>query len=378
MWKLPDALAQRFPLIARPRPACLPLPQRIHKLSELADTAAMTGDPSVASTVYNQAALIASDVGAADTARAICHQHAAAYLHATPLTARAAIHALEPVINLARLQLRAGHADNGCQYLRALFDAVTTGSAVHVEDVTVPADLVENADDRQEIRAWLWTVILADGTRALTTAGRWTEAFDHVQAHHGVGLRMLDGRQVAVLAALKSGDNVAASDLLTTTAAGEAWECAVTDCLTVLCHRTSGRPWRRALQNLVTTYLARPDQDDLAVFDTVFGLALLDMLDATEVPTARLMVAELHRRTARTSNGRTAREILKHPLFTALATQQEVQECRALLRTCALGTGTLQEEQRNQLTAAVRISDRVIRRSVAHGDLGCRYGVPGP
>lgn len=84
MWRLPDALAQHFPLVARPRPACLPLPQRVNGLAELADTAAKTGDASVASTVYNQAALIASDVGVPDTAREMCHQHAAAYLYATP------------------------------------------------------------------------------------------------------------------------------------------------------------------------------------------------------------------------------------------------------------------------------------------------------
>jgi hypothetical protein len=56
VWELPDAVTQRFPLVARPRPACLPLAQRVQALAELADTAAKTGDASVASTVYNQAA----------------------------------------------------------------------------------------------------------------------------------------------------------------------------------------------------------------------------------------------------------------------------------------------------------------------------------
>ncbi|MGW4982617.1 hypothetical protein ACWERA_41695, partial [Streptomyces mirabilis] len=121
MWKLPDAAAQRFPLIARPRPACLPLAQRVHALAELADIAANTGDPSVASTVYNQAALIASDVGALGLARKMCHQHAAAYLHATPLPGTTAIRALEPLVNLARLQFRAGQHDDGRQRLLTLF-----------------------------------------------------------------------------------------------------------------------------------------------------------------------------------------------------------------------------------------------------------------
>jgi hypothetical protein len=72
-------ITQRFPLVSRFRPACLPLPQRVRALAELADTAAATADQGRASAVFNQAALIASDLGLPDLARAMCHQHAAAY-----------------------------------------------------------------------------------------------------------------------------------------------------------------------------------------------------------------------------------------------------------------------------------------------------------
>lgn len=60
--------AQRFPLVARFRPACLPLPQRIRALVDLADTAVRKADQGLASAVYNQAALIASDPGLPDLA----------------------------------------------------------------------------------------------------------------------------------------------------------------------------------------------------------------------------------------------------------------------------------------------------------------------
>ncbi|WP_406730727.1 hypothetical protein [Streptomyces sp. NBC_01794] len=374
MWKPPDAIAQRFPLIARPRPACLPLPQRVHALVELADTAAKLGDPSMASTVYNQAALVASDVGAPDIAREMCHQHAAAYLQAAPLPGRLAIRALEPVVNLARLQLRAGQADDGRQRLLTLFDAVTTGSPAQVEDIAVPADLVANADARQEVRAWLWRVLLADGTRTFTTAGRWTEALAHVEEHRGVGQRMFDGRQVAVLAALTTGNTLGANNLLTSTESGEPWENAVTNCLTVLCSRAAGRVWRRRLQNLVTTYLERPDRDDMTVFNTRLGLAVLDVIASPEDPAARLVVAELHRRTNKATDGYAARETLAHPLFTSLATDREAQDCRALLHACALETGPLPNELRGQLTKALRTSDHTIRKSVAHLERACPIG----
>ncbi|MBQ0852866.1 hypothetical protein J8N05_32365 [Streptomyces sp. BH-SS-21] len=369
MWAIPDVLARRFPLIARPRPPTLPLPQRVRALAELAARVAKTGDASIASTVYNQAALIASDTGMPDVARALCRQHAAAYLDAAPLSGRAAIRALEPVVNLARLDIRAGHYADGRHRLLQLFDAVSTSVSIAVfEDIVVPPDLTSTASDRQEIRAWLWRVLLADGTRALTAAGRWTEALAHVEAHHGVGQRMLDGRQVAVLAALSTGNTGDANNLLNDTKPGEPWEEAVTDCLTAMCHRATGLPWERTLQNLVTTYLGHQEEEALTVFYTRLGLAVLDVIASPERSEARLVAEELHRRAIKASDGYAVRDILAHPLCAALATDREAQDCRTLLTACALGAGTLTEELRGQLDHAVRTSDHTIRESLARQD----------
>ncbi|WP_380277502.1 hypothetical protein [Kitasatospora purpeofusca] len=333
-------------------------------LTELARTAAEREDPSAASTVYNQAALIASDIGDPATARAMCRRHAAAYLHAVPLPAPAAIRALEPLVNLARLRLRAGQADQGRQHLLALFDAVTDAKPADIEGITVPADLVADRADRHTVRSWLWTVLLADGTRALTAAGRWTEAHAHVQAHHGIGQRMLDGRQVAVLAALTSGDIFQTSELLAETVPEEPWEEAVTECLALLCRRVSGQPWRRVLRDLATTYLERPVEDGMAVFDTRMGLVLLDIAASGDAPVARQTVTELHRRTTKTTDGYAARETLAHPLFTALATAQQAQDFQAILHACSLGVGALPADLDDHLMAALHTSDRVIRHSI--------------
>ncbi|MGA5823586.1 hypothetical protein ACPC54_37685 [Kitasatospora sp. NPDC094028] len=364
MWKLPDTTAQRFPLVARPRPACLPLLQRVQTLTRLANAAAEQSDPSTASTVFNRAALVASDTGDAATASAMCRRHATAYLHAAPLPASTAIRALEPLVNLARLQLRAGRADQGRQYLLALFDAVADAAPAEVEGIAVPADLVADAADRHTVRAWLWTVVLADGTRALTAAGRWTEALTHVQTHHGIGQRMLDGRQVAILAALTSGYGLQARTLLAEATPEEPWEEAVSGCLALLCRRVSGQPWRRALQDLAASYLERPVEDGMAVFDTRLGLVLLDMAASDNDPVARQLVTELHRRTMKATDGYAAREALSHPTFTALATDHQAQDCRDLLHVCSLGAGTLPTDLGDHLTAALHTSDRVIRRSV--------------
>ncbi|MFD8969309.1 hypothetical protein ACFV0C_30745 [Streptomyces sp. NPDC059568] len=334
-------------------------------LTELANTAVQQGDVGVASTVYNRAALAASDIGAPELARTMCHQHAAAYLHYCPLPGVTAIRALEPVVNLARLQIRAGHANDGRRLLLALYDAVATGTGTDVQDIHVPADLTASPEDRHEIRAWLWRVLLADGARALTTAGRWAEALVHVETHRGVGQRMLDGRQVALLAALTAGDAPAAEDLLARTEPGEPWEDAVTSCLTVLTRRAASRPLHHHLHDLVATYLDRADEPGMTVFNTRLGLTVLDAIASTEDPTARLVVADLHRRATETTDGYAARELLAHPSFTALATNRETQDCRALLHACALGAGAIPADLHDEMTAAIRASNHVIRSSIA-------------
>ncbi|MGR8008625.1 hypothetical protein [Streptomyces hypolithicus] len=363
-------IAKRFPLVARFRPACLPLPDRVRALVTLADTAASQHDQGQASAVYNQSALIASDLGLPDVAREMCHQHAAAYLHACPLTAMSAIRGLEPVVNLARLQIRAGHPDNGRQRLLDLYEAVGAGAAAEFEGIAVPADLTGDEAHREEVRAWLWRVLLADGARTLTTTGRWAQALAHIEQHRGVGKRMLDGRQVAVLAALTAGDTRHAADLLAETAPGDPWEQAVTVCLTTLCRREAGQPVDEHLQDLVAIYVERKAERGMTVFDIRLGLTVLDAIGYPDSPASRRVVAELHRRTVDANDGYAARESLADVLFVELATDRQVQDCRDLVRACALGAEFVPDGPYNDLVAALRTSDRVIRESL------CRRQIP--
>jgi hypothetical protein len=97
------AVARRFPLVARPRPLCLPLEARVRALEDLARTAGRDSDHGTASSVFNQAALLASDLGLPELARRWCRQHAGAYLRHCPLRGMDAIrgllssrHATEP------------------------------------------------------------------------------------------------------------------------------------------------------------------------------------------------------------------------------------------------------------------------------------------
>ena len=77
----------------------------------------------------------------------------------------------------------------------ALDEAVTSRTDTVIDGLPVPAAArTKSEDDHQKLRIWLWTVLLADGARALTSAGRWHDAHTHLQQHRGIGRRMLDGR----------------------------------------------------------------------------------------------------------------------------------------------------------------------------------------
>jgi hypothetical protein len=359
-------IAQRFPLVARFRPACLPLLARVRGLVDLGDMAVKKGDQGLASAVYNQAALMASDLGLPDLAREMCHQHAVAYLHACPLPGMSAIRGLEPVVNLARLQIRGGRGDEGRQRLLDLYQAVEAGVAAQFEGVDIPADLTATDRDRHEVRAWLWRVLLADGTRTLTTEGRWAEALAHIEAHRGVGKRMLDGRQVAVVAEIVMGEATRAASLLANTTPGEPWEQMVTTCLNVLCRRSTGQPIQGPhLRGLVNAFLERKAGQGKTVFDIRLGLTVLDVVGSAAAPAAQRIVADLHRRTSDAEDGYAAREILAHPLFTALSTDRQAGDCLALVRACALNAGFIPDRLQVELVAALHVSHTVIRQSLA-------------
>jgi hypothetical protein len=358
-------IARRFPLVARFRPACLPLPDRVQALTEVADRAAKRPEQGLASAVFNQAALLASDVGLPDLARSMCHRHAEAYLGTCPLPAMSAIRGLEPLVNLARLQIRAGHTDDGRQRLLDLFEAVGARRTVTFEGISVPADLTSTDEDRREIHAWLWRVLLADGTRTLTTTGRWREALAHIEQHRGIGTRMLDGRQVAVVAALTDGNTRHAEELLTTTAAGDPWEQAVTACLTVFCCLDAGQDADNHLADLVSMYQNHEAKPGMTVFDIRLGLTVLDALGASQHPGTDQIVKELVRRTVEARDGYGAREVLAHSLFTQLMSDGDARECQRLVQACALGGGTLSNELLDNLVTALDTCAVVITRSLA-------------
>ncbi|MEU6234467.1 hypothetical protein [Kitasatospora sp. NPDC047058] len=348
-------IARRFPLVARIRPACHPLETRVGQLCVLADTASRRADAGLASTVFNQSALLASDLGLPAYARELCHLHARLYLGAGPLPAMSAIRGLEPLVNLTRLHIRAGRHDQGHQHLLDLYQAVTTSTSTTLDGITIPAALTETEHQRGEVKAWLWRVVIADGTRALTSAGRWSEALAHIEEHRGIGLRIIDGRQTAILAAATTGDRDGALALLETTEPGEPWENAVTAALGALC-----RPGdQRAAGKAIDHWLALDGGEGLAVFSTRLALTVLDAA-APETPATRNLVGELVRRTSESGDGYATRDLLAHPGIRPRLDAGTAASLERSLAACALDSGVLGAALRGRLDDALERARKVL------------------
>ncbi|MCP2259769.1 hypothetical protein LX15_003478 [Streptoalloteichus tenebrarius] len=366
--------ARRFPLVARTRPACVPLARRVAELCDRAREAARTGDITEAAAVHNQAALVASDCGLPDLARQWCHQQVNIYLRARPLGAQVARLALEPITNLARLYIREGQGERAFALMDTLFTAVSSRTDADVDGIEIPADLTDSAETHQHIRSWLWAVLLATGGRALAAAGRWADARARLGEYKGIGRRMLDGRQVAIISHAVDGDTDSALALLADTTPGEPWENAVTACLTIQCHGASGcvdlTPLLDQYHGLDTS------TPGLAVFRTRLGLSFVDALGTVDDPLARRIAVEVIDYATATRDGYAARDLLAHSGCRELLTHNQTRELTELVDACALGCGTLPATLLEDLTQALTSAEEIMPRSMTATAMSCNAHAP--
>jgi hypothetical protein len=352
------AVARRFPLVARPRPACPPLPQRVDGISDLARHAVQTSDPASATAVFNLAALLASDCDLPELARTWCHRLAATAIEHD----HDPQHALEPIVNLARLHIRAGDGPAAWVLLETLFQAVESQTDVTIDGLPIPVTRLTSVPaSHAKTRRWLWGVLLGTGAHALASAGRWDEASTRLAQHNGIGERMLDGRQVAVIAHTEAGRGQQARTMLGTTRPGEPWENAVTATLRlhVNLHPHDAFP---APAEVVTAALTAhnelgPAQAGLSVFHTRLGLTLIDGIGADH-PDIDQITTQLLRDAA--NDGYAAREILEHRGCLTKASPDQVSHLSQLVADCGLGRRTIDPEHRSTLNHALETAESVI------------------
>ncbi|MGW5215979.1 hypothetical protein ACWEQO_33445 [Streptomyces sp. NPDC004051] len=353
-------IARRFPLVARPRPACPPLADRVREISDLARSAEHDGTVTSATVALNKAALIASDCGMPDLARALCWRHTEVFLRVQPLSAQEARYALEPLVNLARLRIRDGDGRGAYHLLNSLNRAVRSKTEAVIDGRTLSFQhLTQSAADHQTVCQWLWTVLLGDGTRALVAAGQWDRARAHSEQHRGVGQRLFDGRQVEVLVRCLGGHPGEALEFLNKSTLVEVWEHAVAACLAALCLTAAGEDPLGSVENMVKHYLTLDTDPELAVFRTRVGLTVLDLSPHSRQADAS---HRLTREATASGDGYVARDVLAHPICCKEISSDEHRALSVAVASAGLGKGYMPAPLERALRDATSVSTKVWER----------------
>ncbi|GAB4001264.1 hypothetical protein GCM10029992_36270 [Glycomyces albus] len=352
MAETPNALAQWFPLVPRARPICAPLEQRIGDVTSMAHRAKTVTEAAAA---LNLTALIASDIGAADLASEMCWRQYLAFTDRAPLDRDNAGLAMEPLINLARLSIRDGDGDRAHKILDQAFTAATDGTTATIDGNLINfAGFATDAESLHQARERLWVALLADGTRALTRAGRWTEALQAIKHRNGIGERLLDGRQTAIITHYITGELASAITLIADTAAADPWEQALTAYLETCCTTASGTANAKTCTNLVEQFRQLDVPMEQGLFRIRLGLSILEIVNLLDADTEPV-VKDLEWAAQRTGDAYAARELLACTAFRTKIDSSPRTKLEERLERSGLGPDTSAKFklQRLQVTADV-------------------------
>lgn len=359
-----------FPLMPRPRPPGLPLRARIGELQELAtrpgdDASQLT----LVAEVFNKAALIASDYGLPDLATALCWRQYAIFDNARPLPALAAQLALQPLLNIPRHLIRQGDGETARTILENLHHATRDRPDTVIDGRTVNLhNLTDGPDIHRTIRRLVWTSLLADGIRALVLAERWNDAAEHAATHRGVGLRLLDGRQVTILALAHNAQPDLARDLIEESTVTERWEIAVQSLLRVLCRRVAADETDADVTAMLAAVhlLLKQPVASTAVFRTRLTLIALELAGARHDPQLPELRADLI--TTALGDSYATRDALNHPLVHRTFTKGHVLSLTKHIEHSAREAGPIPEHLRRDLTTAVSCAERRMRTLLLEPD----------
>ncbi|WP_435608515.1 hypothetical protein [Streptomyces sp. C10-9-1] len=368
------AIASRIPLVRRSKAPALPLPERINHLTGLTVAPAGASHHDLvarACGVLNYAALITSDVGLPDLAEDLCWRQHQVFADAGRLSGRVAVMSLMPLVNLSRLRTRAGHGELAYSLLNRLNDAARHRSKTEIDGRTVDlSSLTGTAEDHRTVCQELYVTLLVDGARALARIGRWTDAADTMAQHRGIGNRLLDGRQIKIMALMDQGLNQQALEMIATTQPTEPWEAAVADLLRAHCRLAAAALPQADLdqaQHAVASLLADPEPST-AVFQTRAGLATLD-LDDSGPHTGSLASALAE---AARLDAYAAREVLGHPVARAVLGTERASSLGSVVANAGLGAGALPAAHQRALSESVALGEAELRRLLRDGQAAPR------
>lgn len=368
----PPDLARKFPLVPRPRPPAHPLSSRIDEITALARLAT-TGPPQRrlrnATRALNQAALIASDTGNPELARDLCWHQFHALVHLGPHPDLSSTAVLQPLVNLGRLADRDGKPDEACALYKNLHHAISTRTNAHLAGRVIDlGGFFTDAQTRNDQLRFVWAVVLADGTRALTRAGHWHTALDQLHRYRGVGYRMLDGRQTAVLTHALHDDLNTALTLIDTSQPVERWEHAIIGVLRTLAHAANGHPIDTT--PMLDSYLALRVTGTNALFHVALGLAALDL--TTNAEQHRLIAAQLTANLRAHPDARTATQLIQHRIAQSVMSAADTAAAHSIKEQSTSTRRNGVDDRLAELNAAATAAMNQIQPDTAHPHQSCK------
>jgi hypothetical protein len=364
------ALAASIPLVCSHRPPGAPLSERVAYLTAQAsqpDGASHRDNVARAAGVLNFAALIASDSGVPGLATALCWRQHEIFASASVLAPDIAVIALMPLVNIARQQARQGDGNTAFRTLNCLYRAAQQRGTATVHGHQVNLAPLTHGPAHRETCKELWAVLLTDGARALARDGRWTDAAETMAAHHGIGTRLLDGRQIQIMSLLEQGHHSEATAMIDATIPAEPWETAVTAILRAYCQHqaTPAIPVEPCDAIEKTLELVGQGEPTTAAFRSRAGLTALD-LAASQPETS---TAQLHDAIAKlaATDAYAARNALGHSMMRARMTCHQERQLTSVVTAAGLGAGYLPQGHMDAIMTAVGQAEKHLRALLRPG-----------
>ena len=335
---IPAAL-RWLPLAGWSRMSCPPLPTRTARIADILNG---HGSPlGTASHALNMAALLASDCGMDDLARDLCHRQIQPYTRLRrPLTADEGRLMLGPVLNLARLDLRAGSGDDALRRLEDADQAVAAARDLVVDGSVLPVSAISGtSEEHTKLRNIVRALHVGDGVRAHAMAGRWHLAAGLAEALGGVYPRLLEGRQAAVIARCLAADLGGARRVLTQATAAESWEDQVAACLAVLAS-PEGEVTDAAI-TMTSRFLADPLPADRVLFRARLSATVVALSREIRPDSAAQVAMAAAGEAIRAGEAYAARDILASPAAASLLEPRSRKELARIADESGLGRGTM-------------------------------------
>lgn len=364
------AALRYFPLLGRPRPDCPALPLRLKEIADAADTAVEKREHGMpdAAQALNKAALIASDAGMPDLARQLCWQHIDAYRRvARPLSILEARYMLEPVLNLARLQIRADHGAPALRLLEHMYDAVTHRTDLVLGEHALPtATLDGEAGERRTLREWVWLQLLGEGIRILALSNRWADAAEHARKHNGIGGHLMEGRQAAVIAACIQGKSDQGRKILGISTLTQPWERQVAACLNVICTGPTDPGVNHHLATAAELLTASRPAPSYASYRTRLGLATAILASPTRPGLAADILYQTAQQAIDTSDGYAARDVLSFREPLSGITPDQHGDLRRTAADAGLASGQLPGTAVQEISTTAALAEAALDTAL-HG-----------